>query len=147
MRRFLHGGPVDPSLVDPIVDFVYFSQEVNRCFLEDHLAALERSRMLVQRMKLNWRMKFMPELDTYRQLREKYGTKHDFSISRVEATLRKPGGSAGVGIVKFKKILNDLEQLREEMFYSLRPHPRWFTPLRRKLEGYCPESGGNGKTQ
>lgn len=108
MREFLHGGPCAPELVEPIVQWIYFNDGINRCFLEDHLAALEHSGLWCQRLARKPGVN--PDAATALRLRAKYGGRN-FSVFGLEATMRKPGGGCTRMGVALRRTANNTRQL------------------------------------
>jgi SAM-dependent methyltransferase len=132
MRDFLREGPCDSRLVEPIVRWIYIESGINRCFLEEHLAALKQSRMLMQRLKL--KPGIIPDADVWERLREKWGERN-YTASGVEATLRKPTGNLSfVLLTKIKRIVEKFKILLTGNMRSWYHAARQFEFMRHRLE-------------
>jgi len=83
MRTFLHSGPCDDRLIEPIISWVYNSKDINRRFLEEYISAFRKS-PLKQRV-FNLITLYSPPEAIRAQLQAKYGTNHDFSCQGIEA--------------------------------------------------------------
>lgn len=131
MRDFLHRGPCDESLVEPIVDWVYHGDGINRVFLEEHLCALEGSGLLCQRLRLKPGMRPDPETET--KLLSRYGRDRRFDIAGVEATMRKGRGPADVYLIASRRIANGLAGAVVDLARSFSPVLRRSRALRQLL--------------
>ena len=131
MREFLHGGPCAPELVEPIVQWIYFQDGINRCFLEDHITALEHSGLWCQR--LTRKPGVNPDAATATRLREKYGERN-FSVFGLEATMRKPGGGCTRMGVASRRAANNLRQFAYTGARLFTPALRQVKPFRDLLE-------------
>lgn len=133
MRAFLRAGPCDESLVEPIVRWIYDEDGINRVFVGDHLDALDRSGLLCQRLAFKWGVP--PDPETARRLHAKHGTRHDFGICGVEATLRKPTGGAVFALeVKANRALNRIRDGIRTGVQALSPAARRSRRLRALLD-------------
>lgn len=104
MRDFLHHGPCDDSLVEPIIEWIYHGDGVNRLFLEDHLRALHSSGLACERLKL--KPGIAPDPQTESKLRSRYGDKTRFDVAGVEATMRKPENAGAAYLIASRRIMN-----------------------------------------
>ena len=87
MRSFLLQGPCDNALVEPIVEWIYEGDGVNRVFLEEHLGSLEHSELTIERLHLVRGVP--PDPPTESRLLSMYGVERSFDVSGVEVTMRK----------------------------------------------------------
>lgn len=104
MREFLHAGPCDDALVEPIVDWIYFGDGVNRLFLEDHISALFGSQLICERLKL--KSGSPPDPVTERKLTTRYGPKVRFDVAGVEATMRKTENPLEARLIRSRRMLS-----------------------------------------
>jgi hypothetical protein len=83
MRSFLHSGPCDDRLIEPIISWVYNCNDINRLFLEEYISAFRKSPF--KQLVLNLITLYAPPEAILVQLQAKYGTNHDFSCQGIEA--------------------------------------------------------------
>jgi SAM-dependent methyltransferase len=128
MREFLHRGPCDEALVDPIVDWVYSGDGINRVFLEEHLRALKCSGLLCQRLRLKPGVR--PEPETEAKLLSRYGSDRRFDVAGVEATMRKRQGPADTYVITSRRIASGLGGAFVDLARSFSPVLRRSRTLR-----------------
>ncbi len=87
MRDFLHTGPCDERLIEPVLSWVYCGKDINRLFLEDYLKAFQKSPL--KNLICNLITYCTPPEDILEQLKEKYGSNHNFSCQGIEAVFVK----------------------------------------------------------
>ncbi len=87
MREYLRSGPCTEELIDPIIQWIYFEESINRCFLEDYIEAFKKSRFVVQSIHFDYDA---PDYETLQKLRAKHGTCREFTCSAISAIFRKP---------------------------------------------------------
>jgi len=87
MRTYIHSGPCTEELVEPIVQWIYFGESINRCFYEDYIAAFNKCPLAIQAMHFGYDS---PDNTTLASLASKYGNDRDFKCSSISALLRKP---------------------------------------------------------
>ena len=92
MREYLLESPYDDRLIDPIIDWVYRSGNINRCFYEDYLEAFRESRLTVSAFVPGIYKSPSPEL--LDALRAKHGRHREFSHDSIEAILSRPSLSS-----------------------------------------------------
>ncbi len=88
MREYLLESPYDDRLIDPIIDWVYRSGNINRCFYEDYLEAFRESRLTVSAFVPGVYKSPSPEL--LDALRAKHGRHREFSHDSIESVLSRP---------------------------------------------------------
>lgn len=86
MREFLRSGPTAEELIEPIVQWVYFEEDINRCHFEEYLEAFESSALCVQSMYFAYDAF---DQQAMAQLAAKYGAGRQFTVNGIRAELRK----------------------------------------------------------
>ncbi|WP_051292862.1 class I SAM-dependent methyltransferase [Citrifermentans bremense] len=86
MRDYLRSGPTTEELIEPIVQWVYFDDSLNRCHLEEYLAAFDRSPLLMQKIRFDCDP---PAPASLAQLAAKYGAGRRFGCHSISTELRK----------------------------------------------------------
>jgi SAM-dependent methyltransferase len=119
MRTFLKSGPCADELVEPIVSWIYFEDEINRCFLEDHLAALHKSGLW--RLRLVRKPGVHPTPEQALRLAELYGTRRDFTSFGLEATMRKPGGDHSPMDALRSRVWNEIRDAPHQLARAIAP--------------------------
>lgn len=114
MKQELRAGPCSEELVEPIIDWIYYSGSINRYHYEDYLGAFNRSPLLVQSICRAGNEPPSPE--TTASLSAIYGKGRDFRCTALTVVLRKPSPGIIAGYLF-----------------------RWLTLVRRTAEG-CRES-------
>jgi len=89
MRSFLHSGPCDERLIEPIISWVYESRDINRCFLEEYISVFKKSPL--KQLVLNLINLYQPSEDILAQLEARHGRNHDFSCQGIEAVFVRSG--------------------------------------------------------
>ncbi|KPK02654.1 MAG: hypothetical protein AMK71_01500 [Nitrospira bacterium SG8_35_4] len=89
MRTFLHSGPCDERLIEPIISWVYESRDINRCFLEEYIRVFKSSPL--KQLVLNLITLYQPSEEILAQLEARHGRGHDFSCQGIEAVFVRPG--------------------------------------------------------
>jgi len=87
MREFLRSGPTSDELIEPIVQWVYFDDSLNRCHFEEYLAAFDESPLLMQGIRFEYDP---PASEMLAQLAAKYGPGRRFGCHFIATVLRKP---------------------------------------------------------
>lgn len=96
MREYLHSGPCAEELIEPIVQWIYFEDSLNRCHYEQYVEAFKKSPLMIQYMlDLGYDS---PDNETLEKLNSKYGSRCNFHCSSISAILRKPPEGA-VGLL------------------------------------------------
>lgn len=132
MREFLRGGPCAMEMVDPIVDWIYAGDGINRMFLEDHLEAIANSGLWVERLKRKHVQH--PNPIQARQLFERYGAARDFTVYGLEVTMRKPAGPALRLLSTLRRAKNDATQFASGAAKAFAPVLRQVPTFRRMLD-------------
>ncbi len=131
MRSFLLSGPCADELVAPIVNWIYFEDEINRCFLEDHLAALRNSDLWC--LRLARKPGVHPDPDQALRLAQMYGAERDFTSFGLEATMRKPGGDRSrMGTLR-SRAWSEIRDAPNELARTIAPSLRQSKFLRAQL--------------
>ena len=86
MREYLRSGPTAQELIEPIVQWIYFEDNINRCHFEEYMAAFSRSSLLMQSLYFNFDS---PDPEILAKLNEKYGASCEFRCRSIYAVLRK----------------------------------------------------------
>lgn len=119
MREFLKAGPCAEEFIEPIVNWIYFEDEINRCFLEDHLAALKNSGLWF--LRLAKKPGVQPDPNQAARLAELYGADRDFTVFGLEATLCKPGGGRSRAGTALHKKWTDAQQVPSTAARAIAP--------------------------
>ncbi len=131
MREFLREGPCDDSLVEPIVEWIYRGDGVNRLSLEEHLRALDGSGLTCERLRLSPGVR--PDPETESRLLAKYGVERRFDVAGVEATMRKCASQQDVYRAASRRITSQAVSSVEDFVRSFSPVLRRSRKIRRLL--------------
>lgn len=133
LRRELGEGPCAAELIEPIIDWVYRSDAINRHFFEDYLEAFSRSELLVQSL-CRGSVK-APEPEAGRALAVRYGAGRDFECAVLNVVLRKPLQSNRLQRLLFSRYVGfrrSAEIFLEAIFSVLRPGREMLVQMKRK---------------
>lgn len=101
MREYLRSGPTSEELIEPIVQWIYFDDSINRCHFEEYMEAFSRSMLSVQSLYYGYDR---PDEETLAKLKIKYGVQREFKCNSIYAVLRKLP-NCGMEILPFKGYL------------------------------------------
>jgi ubiquinone/menaquinone biosynthesis C-methylase UbiE len=87
MREYLRSGPCTEELIEPIIQWVYFGDSLNRCHYEEYMESFRKIPLAIQAMRFGYDS---PDNETLASLRLKYGPGREFSCSSISTILRKP---------------------------------------------------------
>jgi len=86
MREYLRSGPTSEELIEPIVQWIYFDDSINRCSFEEYIGAFNRSTLFVQSLYFGYDS---PDTKTLVTLKNKYGAQREFRCCSIYAVFRK----------------------------------------------------------
>jgi ubiquinone/menaquinone biosynthesis C-methylase UbiE len=86
LKTYLDNGPCSEELIDPIIQWIYSSDSLNRCFFEDYMNAFRKCSLVLQSLRLSHET---PDVETVAMLTAKYGTDRNFRCSSISAVFRK----------------------------------------------------------
>ena len=86
MREYLHSGPCTEELIDPIIQWVYFGDSINRHHFEEYLEAFRKCPLIIENIYFGYDA---PDIETLASLHSKYGVEHDFTCASISTVLRK----------------------------------------------------------
>ena len=86
LKTYLASGPCAEELIEPIIQWIYNSDSLNRCFFEDYMHAFGKSSLVLQSLRLSHDS---PDIETVAMLTTKYGTERNFRCSSISAVFRK----------------------------------------------------------
>jgi SAM-dependent methyltransferase len=91
MREELAQGPCDPSLIEPIIDWIYHSSAINRIFFHDYRRIFLESGFRVKFIRARSRPQSAPiSHEIKKKLEEKYGTATFHNHAFIEFLGKKP---------------------------------------------------------
>jgi SAM-dependent methyltransferase len=91
MRNYLLTSPYDDRLIEPIIEWVYHSKNINRLFFEDYMEALKNCNM--ERAEFHPTENAVPDPEKLAILSAKYGANRRFKYSSIEFVLVRPAES------------------------------------------------------
>lgn len=86
MRADLRSGPCAEELIEPIIQWIYFRDSINRCHFEAYMESFRRCPLITQHIHLGYDN---PDYDTLTKLSQKFGQELDFRCSSISAVFRK----------------------------------------------------------
>jgi SAM-dependent methyltransferase len=86
MRAHLRSSPCTEELIEPIIQWIYLGDSINRCHFEAYMEAFRKCPLLIQRLGFGHDH---PDGDTLARLRSRYGDHTDFRCSFISAVFRK----------------------------------------------------------
>lgn len=95
MRTYLRSGPCCEELIEPIIQWIYFDDAINRASFEDYIETFRECSLKMQSFVLMESER--PESEVMRLLHEKYGTGRNFTCSGMSLVLRKRPESRAIG--------------------------------------------------
>ena len=91
MREHLRSSPCTEELIEPIIQWIYVSDSINRYHFEDYIKSFQRCPLFIQHVNFSYDS---PGTDVLTKLYSKYGANNNFTCSSISATFRKiPEGS------------------------------------------------------
>ncbi|MRR53110.1 MAG: glycosyltransferase [Deltaproteobacteria bacterium] len=88
MREYLLDSSYDDRLIEPIINWVYHSDNINRCFFEDYKDAFSAARLQVKDFTAG--VYKAPSQQLLEELRAKHGQHRDFSHHFIELVMSRP---------------------------------------------------------
>lgn len=88
MRNYLLDSPYDDRLIEPIIQWVYHSDHINRLFFEDYMDAMKNCRM--DAAEFSPKKNVTPDTEKQAILSSKYGPNRSFNYSSIEFVLVRP---------------------------------------------------------
>jgi ubiquinone/menaquinone biosynthesis C-methylase UbiE len=111
LRRYLDEGPCSKDLINPIIEWIYHGDSINRCHFEEYVNEFKKSSLLIQQLITKSLSDKYPKDKIKFRLTEKYGGKMNFSNSTITVMLRKADPRDGfiksnffVGLIYLKYI-------------------------------------------
>jgi len=93
MRAHLGSSPCTDELIEPIIQWIYHGESINRQHFEDYMDAFEKTTLVMRRLRLG---NDRPDSAVLVQLFAKYGSGRNFRCSSISAVFRKlPDDAAG----------------------------------------------------
>lgn len=146
MREHLKSSPCSEELIDPIIQWIYYGDDINRCHFEDYIDAFSESPLILRRLHLG---NDQPDGAILSKLYEKYGSDRNFICSKISVLFRKlPEGAFQKAIAKAywsarRKLdfwgITIIERLRfvigTVLFSSVPFLGRWYSTLLQKWRG------------
>lgn len=87
MRKFLNEGPCCEELIDPIIEWIYYGDGINRCHFEEYIEAFQKSSLEIQSVWFS--NDGNPDEETREKLHSKYGANRNFTCSEISVIVRK----------------------------------------------------------
>jgi SAM-dependent methyltransferase len=92
MRIFLREGPCCEELIEPIIEWIYHGDGINRCHFEEYIEAFHRSHLKME--KLAFHNYGSPDEETARLLHARYPKNGNFNCSAISVILWKGTGKS-----------------------------------------------------
>lgn len=92
MREYLHSGPCSEELIEPVIQWIYFGDNINRCGFEEYMEVFRKCPLVIQDMSFSYER---PDNETRERLHQKYGQDCEFDCTAIRAVFRKPPRGAG----------------------------------------------------
>ena len=89
LREILSTGPCSSTLIEPIINWIYFDDAINRYHYDTYIDEFSKSTLLIERLITKSLNNISPDSETIKKLNEKYGEKCNFSTSGITAIFRK----------------------------------------------------------
>ena len=86
MREYLHSGPCSEELIEPVVQWVYYGDSINRCHFEEYFDSFGKSSLVIQRLHMR---DDYPDRGILSELFARYGSNRNFTCSSISAVFRK----------------------------------------------------------
>jgi SAM-dependent methyltransferase len=99
-REYLRSGPCAEELIEPIIQWIYYGDSINRCHFEDYIESFRKSSLAIQAVRFGYDS---PDSKTLESLGSKYGTDRNFICSAINVTLRKP--PEGISGIIFRRYI------------------------------------------
>jgi len=87
MRTCLRLGPCCEELVEPIIQWVYYRDDINRCHFGEYMEAFQKSSLETISIKLG--NNTCPDAETLASLHSKYGVNRNFTCSSISVVFIK----------------------------------------------------------
>lgn len=86
MRKHLQSSPCTDELIGPIIQWIYYSESINRCNFEDYMKSFQKCPLTIQHLSFEYDTS---DIVTLNKLQSQYGTKPNFTCSSISAVFRK----------------------------------------------------------
>lgn len=95
LRDYLAEGPCSQELIEPIVEWIYHGDSINRYHFEDYVKNFKNSPLLIQQFVYKSLNDTPPDDEIKVLLVENFGPNANFSHARISVMLRKADNSSG----------------------------------------------------
>ncbi len=102
MREFLTSGPCTEELIEPIIQWIYFGESINRCHFEEYIKAFRTCLLIIEKMSF---AHDAAERDTLARLNSKYSGEKNFTCASISAVFRKPPDGPEIQRYFFRKYI------------------------------------------
>lgn len=90
MREYLKNSSCDNELIEPIINWIYYDDGINRCAYEDYIQIFNESNLMRQCiLKYETGKKDLPNQKILELLKSKYGKDNNYSCVGISAIFRK----------------------------------------------------------
>lgn len=100
MQVCLRSGPCSEKLIEPIIQWVYYGSNINRCCFEEYMEVFEKCSLEIQGMNVD--NDPSPDGEILADLRSKYSTDCNFRCSNISVVFRKLPQTKTIGSFMFK---------------------------------------------
>lgn len=131
MREHLHSSPCAEELIEPIIQWIYHSDSINRCHFEDYMKSFQNCPLIIQDLLFEYDN---PDINTLNKLRSKYDAKFNFTCSSISAVFRKSpeGFLRRFFFVRRIQAINTCSRLQRQLHIISRAAIRLFDLLMRR---------------
>lgn len=142
MRMYLRSGPCCEELIEPIIQWIYYGNDINRCHFEEYMEVFQILSLEIQSMNLRHKGDLDPGI--LASLHSKYGVNRSFTCSNVSAVFRKLPQSRTIGSFIFKwcvhlrKRFNNFTFKLYAQLLERFPETKWLVKLKplHRLKGH-----------
>jgi hypothetical protein len=111
MRACLREGPCCEELIEPIIEWVYQKDDINRCHFEEYVEAIHQCPLKLEQLRFGGEQH--PDEETLQKLVEKHGRERNFRCSHISAFFRKMPGEGVQGRFLFNLVLGVSYKMRK----------------------------------
>jgi SAM-dependent methyltransferase len=111
LKSYLSSGPCCEELIEPIIQWIYYGNDINRCHFNEYIDVFQKSSLQIQSIRFSNDEK--PNEDIKARLDSKFGSNYNYTCSGISVVFRKLPSSNGISSFLFQYSVNS-----RKVFYS-----------------------------
>ena len=141
MRIYLSSGPCCEELIEPIIQWIYYGDGINRCHFEEYMDEFQKSALEIQSIRFS--NDENPSADIKARIDSKFGANCNYTCSGMSVVFRKLPPSKTISSFMFKYSVHLRKIIYSFMFKLMAqllrrfPEIKWFVKHLRRLKIYA----------